>query len=146
MTAKVFDHIYVLGGFDEEGEVVSSVERYFYNSAVVNIEESEDISVHDKFELYQNYPNPFNPVTSIQYSIANNVGENSKLTTRVLLNIYDVLGNKIKTLVNKIQTSGKHSVSFNGTGLPSGIYFYQLSIDNGINSSFIQTKKMILAK
>lgn len=146
MAAKVFDHIYVLGGFNEDDDVVSSVERYFYNAAVVNIEEGEDISEHNKFELYQNYPNPFNPVTSIQYSIPNNVEVNFELTTRVLLNVYDVLGNKIKTLVDKRQSPGKHSVSFNGAGLPSGIYFYQLSINGGRNNSFLQTKKMILAK
>jgi aminopeptidase N len=86
-----------------------------------------------EFQLEQNYPNPFNPVTVIKYYIPH--------ITRVKLTITDGLGRLVKTLVNKEQTSGQYSVTFDGKQLASGIYFYTLSTDK-----FIQTKKMILLK
>ena len=86
-----------------------------------------------EFQLEQNYPNPFNPVTVIKYYIPH--------ITRVKLTITDGLGRLVKTLVNKEQTSGQYSVTFDGKKLASGIYFYTLSTDK-----FIQTKKMILLK
>jgi hypothetical protein len=59
----------------------------------------------------------------------------------ITLKIYDVLGKEIKTLVNHVQTPGSYEVTFDGTNLPSGIYYYQL-----IAGDFIETKKMILLK
>ena len=87
----------------------------------------------NNFILQQNYPNPFNPSTKINYYIP--VGR------FVNLKVYDVLGNEIATLVNEEKLAGDFEVSFNATGLPSGVYFYQLKA--GV---FIQTKKMILMK
>ncbi len=83
--------------------------------------------------LLQNYPNPFNPATTIVYQIPHS-GD-------VLLNIYDVLGRKIKTLVSKFESKGKYEINFNADNLASGIYFYQLRTSN-----FILTKKMLLLK
>ncbi len=94
---------------------------------------SEPIASVVGFELYQNYPNPFNPATKIEFRIAE--------FGFVSLKVYDNLGNEVSTLVNEYKPSGVYEVSFDGTGLASGIYFYQLS-----TSSFIQTKKMILLK
>jgi photosystem II stability/assembly factor-like uncharacterized protein len=85
------------------------------------------------FELYQNYPNPTNGSTTISYKL---VFENF-----VTLEIYDVLGEKIKLLVNKFQYIGKHSVVFNVTGLASGTYFYKLTAGN-----YAQTKKIMVLK
>ncbi|MBK6682155.1 MAG: hypothetical protein IPG53_20245 [Ignavibacteriales bacterium] len=56
------------------------------------------------YDLYQNYPNPFNPETVIKYSLASD--------GMVTLNIYDILGTKISTLVNEAQKAGSHQVSF----------------------------------
>ena len=86
-----------------------------------------------EFRLMQNFPNPFNPTTKIKYNIPE--------TGLVTLKIYDVLGNEIATLVNEEKLAGTHEVEFDGTGLPSGIYFYTLSTGN-----FLSTKKMILLK
>ncbi len=87
----------------------------------------------DSFRLYQNYPNPFNPSTTIKYSL--------REKTFVTLQVYDVAGRKIKTLVSKVQESGVHSVDFASSGLASGVYVYQLQA-----GGFVQTKKMILQK
>jgi len=86
-----------------------------------------------EFVLYQNYPNPFNPVTSIQYSISSR--------QFVTLIVYDVLGKEVTTLVNDEKQPGVYEVEFNASNLSTGIYFYQLKA-----GSFVQTKKMILAK
>ena len=83
--------------------------------------------------LYQNYPNPFNPTTSLQYAIVSR--------QFVTLKVFDLLGREVATLVNEEKSAGEYEVEFNGTELPSGIYFYQLKA-----GGIIQTKKMILLK
>ena len=87
----------------------------------------------NNFILYQNYPNPFNPATKIEYQIPQR--------SFVTINIYDVLGNEIVSLVNEEKSAGSYEVEFNGNDLPSGIYFYQLQEGN-----FLDTKKMVLIK
>lgn len=71
------------------------------------------------FDLHQNYPNPFNPTTEIGFQIAH-----SGLVT---LKVYDVLGRRVSTLVDKVEQPGTYEVQFNGFGLPSGVYFYRLT-------------------
>ena len=93
--------------------------------------------ISNDFELYQNYPNPFNPSTTIRYSIPNNNGN----AIPVQLKIYDVLGKEVAVLVDKKQTAGNYSVTFDAAELQSGIYFYNLKAGN-----FSKTKKMILIK
>ncbi len=87
----------------------------------------------ENFGLEQNYPNPFNPSTTIAYSLAAN--------EHVTLFIYDVLGQKVATLVDDIQDQGVYKINFDASKLSSGIYFYCLKAGN-----FLETKKMILAK
>ena len=99
---------------------------------LTDVEYEENHFISD-FRLEQNYPNPFNPITHIGFRIAN--------YGFVSLKIYDVLGNEIATLVNEEKPTGEYEVEFDGTGLPSGIYFYQLKC-----GAFLQTKKMILIK
>lgn len=83
--------------------------------------------------LYQNYPNPFNPSTQIVYTL--------KQESNVILSIYNMIGEKVAELVNTFQRPGKYSVNFNGNGLTSGFYFYQLK-----TPTFIQSRKMLLLK
>jgi hypothetical protein len=90
------------------------------------------------FELYQNYPNPFNPSTKIKFEIPD---QGRTVRNLITLKVYDVLGDEITTLVNEELPAGEYEVEFDATGLPSGIYFYQLKV-----GSFIQTKKMVLLK
>jgi hypothetical protein len=93
------------------------------------------------FKLSQNFPNPFNPTTEINYSIPNNGINSSISSTNVALKIYDILGCEVATLVDKMQTPGNYSVTFNANQLSSGIYFY--SIRTNVN---VAIKKMILLR
>ena len=87
----------------------------------------------NEYALYQNYPNPFNPVTTIKYDLPN--------ASEVSLIIYDILGRRVKELVNTKQQSGRYEIQFNATNLASGVYIYQL-----IAEKYISSKKMILIK
>ena len=85
------------------------------------------------FQLHQNYPNPFNNETFIQYEI--------EMSSQVELSVFDILGNKIKTLVHQKQDAGNYTVLFDASRLSSGIYFCQLKMGTAI-----LTRKMVLAK
>ncbi|MGE5401973.1 MAG: T9SS type A sorting domain-containing protein [Ignavibacteriales bacterium] len=110
---------------------------YMYRGVILSSQPvgvaGESKSIPVRYALEQNYPNPFNPATKIKYSIP----ENSLVT----LKIYDLIGREVATLVNSQQNAGFHQVEFNASKLGSGIYFYQLSTKN-----FLQTKKMMLIK
>lgn len=106
-------------------------ERKFL-SQIVTDSEDEPIKVAG-FKLEQNFPNPFNPVTSMQYTIGNR--------QFVRVKVYDLLGKEITTLVNQEMAAGIHNLEFDGTGLPSGTYFYRLEAGN-----YVETKKMVLLK
>jgi hypothetical protein len=101
---------------------------------------TEILPIPSEYKLDQNFPNPFNPSTTIKYQIP----ENSFVT----LNVYDVLGNLITTLVNNELPAGSYEVEYNSVGLSSGIYFYRLQVypANGGAGSFVETKKMVLLK
>ncbi|MBS1493985.1 MAG: T9SS type A sorting domain-containing protein [Bacteroidetes bacterium] len=90
-------------------------------------------AVTNNFSVSQNYPNPFNPLTRINYELS--------ITNYVSIKVYDNLGNEVQTLVNEKQNAGSHSIDFNASLLPSGVYFYKLITEN-----FSETKKMILVK
>jgi hypothetical protein len=94
------------------------------------------------FSLKQNYPNPFNPVTKIRFEIPSN-GFPTKTfgNDRVVLKVYDLLGKEIQTLVNEQLQPGTYEVTFDGSNLPSGIYFYQLKAEE-----YFETRKMLLIK
>ncbi len=89
--------------------------------------------VPNRFTLSQNYPNPFNPTTNIGFRIAD-VGF-------VTLKVYDVLGRRVATLVNRVEQPGNYEVQFNGSRLASGVYFYRL-----IAGTHVITKKMLMLK
>ncbi|MBU0475774.1 MAG: T9SS type A sorting domain-containing protein [Bacteroidetes bacterium] len=92
-----------------------------------------------EYNLEQNYPNPFNPSTTVSY----NIPENSK----VKIEIYNALGQKIDELVNSNQNGGKYSVTWNATGLTSGIYFAKLNATSlKTSETFFEVKKLLLMK
>jgi len=106
---------------------------------IVGFDESEKKLIVEEYILGQNYPNPFNPTTTISFQIP--------VQSFVTLKVFDVLGNEVMTLVNEEKTVGNYQVDFDVPGLPSGVYFYQLSaVDHVSNTEqgFVETKKMIL--
>jgi len=98
-----------------------------------SIEVKLEVSVPSEFSLEQNYPNPFNPETKIKYSVPQ--------ASQIQIKVYDILGNKIETLVNEEKSVGTYEITWNAENLPSGVYFYQLKA-----GEFVQTKKMLLMK
>lgn len=104
-----------------------AVPRY----VVTSVENEAEMPL--QFSLFQNFPNPFNPVTTIHYTLAQ--------PTHARIEIYDVLGRRVATLVDELQTEGTHSVQWNGAGYASGLYVYRLQA-----GEFSHTKKMILMK
>jgi|GEM_PF-2864786 len=96
---------------------------------VTNVDNSVDYDID--FTLYQNYPNPFNPVTTISYELSNRAPVN--------LRIYNIIGQKVETLVNNEQKRGRYQIVWDASSLPGGIYYYQLR-----TKDYVQTKKMLL--
>lgn len=103
------------------------------------VEDEEEMAQRpSEFELHQNYPNPFNPGTEIEYTL--------KKTGHVTLHIYNVLGEKVKTLLDQDQPAGLYRIDWDGKNddgklVSSGIYLYKLEV-NG----FSEAKKMLLLK
>ncbi len=91
-----------------------------------------------KFTLFQNYPNPFNPKTVIRYTVG---AQNLVPLQHVDLSIYNILGQKVATQVNKKQTAGSYQVEWDASGFATGIYYYRIEV-----GEFQQMKKMILIK
>ncbi|MDZ7623447.1 MAG: T9SS type A sorting domain-containing protein [Ignavibacteriaceae bacterium] len=89
--------------------------------------------IADKFELLQNYPNPFNPSTNIGFRISDR--------GFVSLKVYNILGDEIATLVKEEKEQGVYNITFDASGLSSGMYLYKLQA-----GSFVETRKMILLR
>jgi hypothetical protein len=120
-----------------------------FGRGVFELNINQPISVNDpvgnlpsKFSLSQNYPNPFNPTTLIRFNIPKSVSSPHVVGgDLVQLKVYDITGREVQTLVNEFLQSGTHEVTFDGSGLTSGVYFYKL-----ISGSFTETKKLTLLK
>ena len=85
------------------------------------------------FALRQNFPNPFNPTTTIAYALPH--------SGIVSINICDVLGRRVATLIDEFKPAGNYTAQFNAEGLSSGIYFCRMHAGN-----YVETKKLILAR
>lgn len=94
-------------------------------------EELPHISVD--YRLFQNYPNPFNPSTAITFQLPK--------ATEVMLTVYNLLGQEIATLVNEKREAGTHTVQFDATELPSGVYVFRLAAGN-----YSETRKLLLIR
>ena len=86
-----------------------------------------------KYSLSQNYPNPFNPTTNNTFRIPQKA--------HVALSVFNILGQRVATLVNRVLNAGPYRVTFDGNGLASGVYIYRLKADN-----FVVSKKLLLLK
>ncbi len=116
---------------EEEGTIIFNIQNT--NGKSLRKTFKVQAILPDKFELSQNFPNPFNPSTTIKYSIAEEGFVN--------LTVFNLLGEKVATLISKNMKPGRYTVDFDANNLSTGIYVYRL--DSGKNTS---VKKMILMK
>jgi ligand-binding sensor domain-containing protein len=119
--------------FDQQGYLYAATDSGIFRSTGVVSGIHQNTEIPSSFNLYQNYPNPFNPTTVISYQLS--------AVSNVTLKVYDVLGREVETLVNEKESEGAHSVNFNASTLPSGVYFYRLAAGD-----YVETKKMVLIK
>ena len=118
--------------YKKAGVNIDEIKSVVNGLLATSIEDENDLSQSPTdFALYQNYPNPFNPQTTINFQLANE--------SRVLLNVYNALGQKVATLLDDLKAAGNYSIPFNAQGLPSGVYFYELQA-----GEYIAVKKMVL--
>ena len=106
-----------------------------YTQTPVSVDE-KDIVIPKSFSLNQNYPNPFNPSTTINYTIPNVGAQHT-----VSLQVFDMLGREVATLVNEKKSAGTFLVTWNAANMPSGVYFYRLQA-----GTYSETKKLIILK
>ncbi|MAL16647.1 MAG: hypothetical protein CL670_09270 [Balneola sp.] len=129
--------------YDEEDRVDAVTEESYFDGewfidyrttysygAVTSVKPNELVS---DFNLSQNYPNPFNPSTNISYSIPS--------ASKVVLEVYNVLGRRVATLVEGNLNAGTHTTNFDASSLPSGIYYYKLQ-----SGDFVEVRSMTLIK
>jgi len=113
---------------DPEANVIQNVE--------LNIPKLVIVDNNNSYTLKQNYPNPYIDFTNIEYQIP----ERGDVT----LSVYNMLGEKVATLVREVQAAGYYKVRFNRSDLMSGVYFYKLEV-NGTNSNFYKTRTMVIS-
>ena len=155
MGKEMFTSVGIDGGYDEYYKYASGIGKssrsFMDHSNLANVLDTlvyasingidygtlVDVKTSGKsiltYQLNQNYPNPFNPSTVISYQLPT--------AGFVTLNIYDVLGREVRTLVNQREHAGNYSVTFDAHHLPSGVYFYRLQA-----GTYTQTKKLLLLK
>lgn len=122
-------------GIDE-----SSLKLYYLASAAAFARDGQGSGLPGRFALAQNYPNPFNPVTTIRYDLP--------VDSRVRIELFNVLGQLVKTLLDADEPAGYKMIEWNSAGMPSGVYFYRIrasSLDRN-GGSFENVKKMLLIK
>ena len=124
--------LYVYGGYNGQ-DVLSSLEVADISSYVTGMNLSDNDGGIRDFYLEQNYPNPFNPSTTISYSLPEQA--------HVTIEIYNLLGERVDIILNKMQTSGFHKVLYHAENLSSGIYFYTVRA-----KIYYATRKMIIIR
>jgi hypothetical protein len=119
---------------------IDDIEVYNYQTLpgnfagpVTGIAPTAEAGIPIKYELYQNYPNPFNPSTNVRFAVAHK--------GQVQLVIYNLLGQRVATLVDEVKEAGYYTVRFDAHNLASGVYFCRFSAGN-----FVNTKKLMLLK
>jgi hypothetical protein len=130
--------------FTNESEVVLSVDAAFSETLVTtgnaevtlarrSVGVDEVLGLPISHRLSQNYPNPFNPATTISYALPR--------TADVALTVFDVLGREVRRLASGTKPTGTYEVTFDASGLPSGIYLYRLQAGD-----YVETKRMVVVR
>ncbi|MFN3873101.1 MAG: T9SS type A sorting domain-containing protein, partial [Ignavibacterium sp.] len=133
---------FIIGGVINNFTIVAQQVSKFgqLGEIITEIKDEAKNNIPTETTLYQNFPNPFNPITTIEYDLPASLSP-SKGGTLVKLIVYDILGRRVKVLVDEVQQAGKYEIQFNASTLASGVYFFQLIADQ-----FISSKKMIFLK
>jgi len=128
-------NIDAIGDTNVANQLIENTVTYLmYDPSVTNIPETQsDLPL--AFDLKQNYPNPFNPQTTIEFSIPNE--------SKVIFSVYNLLGQNVYQKEMKNMNGGTHKFQFDGTGLSSGIYFYNINVKENSGKIFSQTRKML---
>jgi hypothetical protein len=122
------------GKYQYRLKIIDNNGSYKYSNVV-----ETEIALPKNFGLSQNYPNPFNPSTKIDYQVP--------VDAKVIMEVYNIAGQKVSELVNQRQSAGYYSVDFGGSKLSSGIYIYRLTaVDIAARNNFSSIKKMMLIK
>ena len=119
--------------YNNESDFSNTVSVWGIHKVAVKNPDENNNYIPDKFTLSQNYPNPFNPITNIIVELP--------LLSKIELTVYDINGKTVQTIFKGFLDAGQYQFTFDGSGLPSGIYIYQLK-----TGKFVSTKKMILTK
>jgi N-acetylneuraminic acid mutarotase len=127
-TAEYAGGLYVVGGINEFAQSVDTIEEIVPQGTAVSIDK---LQAQNGYNLGQNYPNPCIFSTRISYSLP--------VTSHTSLILYDILGNKVATLVNEVKPAGSYNTELNVNGLQAGIYYYRLKSGN-----FSQSKKLLV--
>ena len=125
---------------------ISVADIYYYRLKQIDFDGSYEysnvvevnVNAPSDFVLEQNYPNPFNPSTVIKFSLP--------VDSKVTIDLYNTLGEKVDRLVKKEFSTGNHSVNFDASHLSNGIYYYTLNAQGNDGEGFVSTKKMVLMK
>ncbi len=128
-TTKFYWHVLATNSTDTG--TYSANASFTTGDQITGIRESENVPV--RFTLYQNYPNPFNPATVISYRLP--------ALSNVTLRVYDVLGREVAALVNEVEQAGTYEIHFDGSRLPSGVYFYRLTA-----GTLTAVRKLVMVK
>ncbi len=135
-----------LGTIRNDMGVYGGARRTELPMVVTGIKSENEEIFPQKFLLFQNFPNPFNPTTKIKFSIPTSpqtplLGKERGRGEVVKLVVFDILGKQVAILINEIKEPGSYEVEFDGSNLPSGIYFYRVTA-----GKFTSSRKMILLK
>jgi hypothetical protein len=122
------------GKYQYRLKMVDNDGSYKYSSV-----EAAEVAIPKDFQVSQNYPNPFNPSTKIDYQVP--------VDAKVLLEVYNIAGQKVVELVNQTMSAGYYTVDFGASKLSSGVYIYRLAAsDAATGNNFSAIKKMMLLK
>ena len=113
--------------------VQRAIQEYQSNFATMSYTPPPATNPVNSYVLYQNYPNPFNPTTTIRYEFPQD--------GVVTIDIYDILGQRVKTVLNEFKRADRYEITFNSAGLASGVYIYRMKVND-----FITSKKMVLVR